>query len=202
VDKTIVGKSHSKLESIFFLFALPLLFTMILTGVLLSVLGYDVTGTLKDWGNAIPYVEKIIPDNVVKETPGETDAQDKTQADKVTQMDQSLKEEQAARLELEQQLQTKTAELESLQQQNETLREQLGSLQQTSKEREQQIQALAQMYAKMSPSKAAPILEKLSLAEAVIIIKAMTTEERSTILAKMNPDLAAQMTAELLKAAQ
>nr|WP_280921740.1 hypothetical protein [Paenibacillus sediminis] len=53
------------------------------------------------------------------------------------------------------------------------------------------------MYADMQPSKAAPILESLTMDELVQILSAMKNDERIGILEKMNPDIAAAATMKL-----
>lgn len=62
----------------------------------------------------------------------------------------------------------------------------------SSEEYDRQIKDLANMYAKMMPSKAAPVLENLSKEELVLVLDAMKQEDRVKVLEKMNPKVAAE----------
>lgn len=57
-----------------------------------------------------------------------------------------------------------------------------------------QLKATASLYGKMSPSKAAAILQAMPKAEAALILKAMSDRERSRILPRFDPQTAAQFT--------
>ena len=54
--------SYGTFEKFFYLFFIPVIFTAILSFVLLSVFDYNVMNTALKLGNKIPFVEKIIPD--------------------------------------------------------------------------------------------------------------------------------------------
>ena len=56
-------KTHSKFEWFFYIIFLPLIFTLILTFVILSILKVDVVGGLKSVGNQFPIVQKWIPND-------------------------------------------------------------------------------------------------------------------------------------------
>ncbi|OUM88344.1 MAG: hypothetical protein BAA01_08205 [Bacillus thermozeamaize] len=61
-------------------------------------------------------------------------------------------------------------------------------------EQYRQLKATANLYSKMSPSKAAAILQAMPRAEAALILKAMSDRERSRILPRFDPQTAAQFT--------
>src|SRR5690606_36912857 len=93
---------------------------------------------------------------------------------------------------------------ESKDQSIKTLEEQLKALQeqetiktQSEEQYKQQIQQLANMYAKMSPSKAAPILENMTLKETVLVLSVMNADDRGKVLEKMDPKLAADASIQL-----
>src|SRR5690606_29978392 len=54
------------------------------------------------------------------------------------------------------------------------------------------IRSIARVYAGMRASRAAPVLENLTLSERVLVLREMTEEERVQILEKMDPAIAAE----------
>jgi flagellar motility protein MotE (MotC chaperone) len=55
------------------------------------------------------------------------------------------------------------------------------------------IKDLATVYASMSSGKSAPIIERLSTEEAVLVLNQMSTGDKKNILQKMNPERAAEI---------
>jgi flagellar motility protein MotE (MotC chaperone) len=64
----------------------------------------------------------------------------------------------------------------------------------SAEEYESRIRSLADMYGKMTPSKAAPILEQMTTEEASLVLGAMSDNVRSRILERMSPQRAADVT--------
>ncbi|CAK4836479.1 unnamed protein product [Aphanomyces euteiches] len=87
------------------------------------------------------------------------------------QKDQTIKDLQAKSIALEEQLKTKTL---------------------SDEEYHNQIKLTAEMYAKMNPSKSAPILENLTLQERVLVLSEMKQADQVKILEKMDPIKAAE----------
>ena len=72
------------------------------------------------------------------------------------------------------------------------LEEKLKDKTQTEEEYNNQITQLANMYAKMNPSKAAPIIEALTPKEMVLVFSMMKADSRGAILEKMDAAKAAE----------
>src|SRR5690554_6090890 len=54
--------SYGAFERFLYIFFIPVLFTVILTVVLLSLFGYNVSRSILDVANRIPVINKVIPD--------------------------------------------------------------------------------------------------------------------------------------------
>jgi len=177
----------------FMFFLTPILFTIILLGVFLMLFNENMRNKMLEAGNSIPYLADVLPDPKEKEQP--TDQQ-------------MASEKSTAKIdELRKQLNDKTNELTAAQdkaaladEQIKQLQSEIESLTKANEEKlldDEQYQAkiteLANMYALMTPSKAAPILQSMSTDEAVLVLEAMASEKQSKILEKMNAQKAADI---------
>ncbi|GGN90449.1 MotE family protein [Saccharibacillus kuerlensis] len=210
-DMGLEEESGSKAGRIL-LFAVPILFAVVLVGVLLTVMNPNARNTVLETANQIPVVGSLLPKPTY--TP--------------EQQAQRKEEQQAASAEatinqLKTQLAQKNAELKTTQQaqtdtqtQLETLQKQLEETEAKQKEEAEaaaaaepkaedkpsdKVKQLAQTYGSMSASKAAPIIQTLTDEEMAMILNAMNTEQRSAILQKMTADKAAKVSIMLKNAA-
>ncbi|EXG83133.1 MotE family protein [Saccharibacillus sacchari] len=191
------------------LFAAPVLFAIVLVGVLLTLLNPTARNSVLETANKIPVVGSMLPKPTY--TP--------------EQQAQRQEEKQAASAEatinqLKTQLEQKNTELKTAQKAQADTQTQVDALQkqvddakaqqeQTAAAAEpekdpgpsQQVKQLAQTYGSMSASKAAPILETLTDEEIAMILGAMSTEQRSGIMQKMTADKAAKVSIMLKSAA-
>lgn len=198
MEETVEERKHSRLEWFFYIILLPFLFTIALTGLLLTLLGYDVTNQVLIWGNKVPYVEKVLPEPRI---PDEMIVEQPEYEKQVAELNQQLSG-------LNEEIQQKQFELESIQKEKETaeqsiqkLKDQMIELQKqmeddrlNDEQRKQKINELAKLYADMSASKAAPILSNLSMEEGVLVLEAMKPDERAAIVSKLDPKKAADLT--------
>ncbi|MCJ8010604.1 kinesin [Paenibacillus sp. KQZ6P-2] len=189
----------------FLFFMIPIIFTVVLIGVLLTLFNVDVRNNMLDFANKIPVVKNWVPDPV--KDPEKTklqNAKDQIDSEKAT-IDQLKKDLAAKDAELQKAKEEKAQQEEKLK----SAQEQLDSAQKSAFNAsangndtntdpyEKQIKDLAKMYADMSPSKAAPILQNMTMDEAVELLSAMKNENRMAILAKMDPKIAADITVKL-----
>ncbi|RTE01779.1 MotE family protein [Paenibacillus whitsoniae] len=196
-DTGVEGSSYSAMERFLIWFVIPFVFTAVLLFVLLSIFDYDIKSNIQRALHNTPVIGMIVPapketatvtatgkaqtteeslkqkeDDVAKLTAKVNDLQaslQKAQADAAAK-DSSLKEAEAKAADLEEKLKDKT---------------------QTDEEYANQITQLANMYAKMSPSKAAPIIEALTPKEMVLIFSMMKADSRGAIMEKMDASKAA-----------
>lgn len=188
----------------FLFFATPILFTIILLAVLLTLFNANWRNQMIALAENIPIVNQWISsdkDKAEGKEPGKAKKENKN-----IQKDQ---EEQIA--ELKALLASKDADLRNLADARKTLEEQVANLnkeikdlraerreeQVTEEQYAQQVKDLANLYAKMMPSKSAPILENLATEELVLVLDAMKQEDRAKILEKMNPKVAADASIRL-----
>ncbi|GAB2721923.1 magnesium transporter MgtE N-terminal domain-containing protein [Paenibacillus thermoaerophilus] len=193
---------YSAFERFLYMFLIPLLFTAALLGVMMQVFfGYDVIGGLQSAGNKIPGINMIVPDPKSEETEAAANGAGPTPASVQSDPAQADTPRIA---ELEQQLNQAAADLRErddtivkLEEELRKTKEQLDSKTISNEEYDKRIRELSDMYAKMSPTKAAPILESMTPSEAALILGQMKPELRGKLLERMNPKTAADLTAML-----
>ncbi|BFH14830.1 hypothetical protein J6TS7_42040 [Paenibacillus dendritiformis] len=188
----------------FLFFATPILFTIILLAVLLTLFNANWRNQMIALAENIPLVNQWISSDKDK-----ADGKEPGNAKKENKNIQKEQEEQIA--ELKALLASKDADLRNLADARKKLEEQVANLnkeikdlraerheeQVTEEQYAQQVKDLANLYAKMMPSKSAPILENLATEELVLVLDAMKQEDRAKILEKMNPKVAADASIRL-----
>ncbi|WP_410769255.1 MotE family protein [Fontibacillus sp. BL9] len=187
----------------FLFFMTPILFTVVLLAVLLTLFSPSFKNTMLDIGNKIPFINKIIPD------PELTEAQKKKAENKEAEEKKQQESTKATLDQLKEQVAKQEAELQEANKQvteNDSkvkdLEAQLEAAQQKAtdeKEAEEQaayqkeVKKLAQIYSEMSPSKAAAIFDKLTTDETLQMFSVMSNESKVAILEKMDPQKAADI---------
>lgn len=191
-DMDVENERYSGFERFMF-FLTPILFTIILLGIFMTLFNQDMRNKMLDLGNKVPYLASVLPDPPATAT--------------TTDNEVSAEKSRAKIDELRKQLNDKTAEVAAAQDKTAQAEEQMKSLQdeidQLKKANEQKqlndeqyaakVSEVAAMYTQMTPSKAAPILQSMSTEEAVLVLDAMPSENRSRILEKMTPQKAADV---------
>ncbi len=197
MDNLDVEKSsYGAFERFLYIFLIPIIFTLILAGVLLSLFDYNVTDTVLKAAHKIPFVGKLLP---AVDSPQERTASAVQTAGSETDPDHSTAGLKSQLLKKEEELKKALADLQQknesileLQAKNKLLEEQAKRKTQTEEQYDQQIRELASIYAKMTPSKAAPIMENLTLSEQALVLSHMKPDERMRVLEKMDPKKAAE----------
>ncbi|GAB7053981.1 MULTISPECIES: MotE family protein [unclassified Paenibacillus] len=190
------SSSYGAMERFLIWFLIPFVFTAVLLGVLMTIFGYDVMSNAVRTVSKIPVINSILPITNAEEgnqdpqqTQGEAvPGQEPTAANYAEQLEQKEQELKQAEAALQQRDQT----IKDLQLKNSGLEEQIKTKTISEDEYTAQIQQLAGMYAKMSPSKAAPILENLTKNELVLVLGMMKPDERVKVLERMDPAKAAE----------
>lgn len=204
-------ESAGKFERFLFLM-IPIIFTLVLLGVLLTLFNMDIRKNVLEIANKIPYVEKIVPDPAAEpgsNTVADSEAQDKEQAESSESTIKELKAqlaEQAAQLTLAQEENTaKESKVEALQKQIDGMKEEAAAAEATTEAAEDpyevKIKELAKLYAGMKASKAAPIMENLTTEEMAQIFSVMNNASKTAILEKMVPAKAAEVSMMLKETA-
>lgn len=184
----------------FLVLMIPIVFTIVLIGVLLVLFNMNIRNSFLKTANKIPIVQNWVP------APNLDPEQTKLQKseDEIESAEATIKELKnklsAQETELKQVTDGKTqqeTELKSLQEQIETLQNE-KNLAETPEEivdvYQKEIDDLAKMYGNMSPSKAAPIIQSLEKEEMVLVFNSMKTDKQTAIIEKMTPKIAAEVT--------
>ncbi|WGV57944.1 hypothetical protein QIH01_20965 [Brevibacillus brevis] len=183
-------REYGRWEWLFYMIVIPALFASLLGGVLLSLLGVNVLGTVLHWANSIPYVEKLVPDDYAA-TPGSEEKPDMDKQVATLQQDQAKNQQQITALKEESA--KKDATIAALEKQIDDVNKAMEDKRATEEERQKQFADLAKVYTTMSPKNAAAIIENLKLQESVAVMTKMKPAQQADILAKMEPKKAADI---------
>jgi flagellar motility protein MotE (MotC chaperone) len=183
---------YGKLEWFFYIVVLPLLFTALLSGIILQFLGFDITGKVANAAKHVPGVSKLLPQDQ-QET---ADSTPSTQPDPVQQKQEA--EDKAKALEnskkqLEDDLVKKNAEIDQLKKQAEADKKKQDAEDAEAAPPPDPVKDMAKVYAQMSPAKAAAIMSNLSVTEAKEILSKMSSSQKAAILEKMEPLIASKI---------
>jgi flagellar motility protein MotE (MotC chaperone) len=173
-------KEHGKLKAIFYI-CFPILFIVIFGAFILNFLGIPVGKTLQDWGNKLPVINYIIPDSAPKQTLNVDGTNDWKQ--KYLQDEQVLKEQDQQIAELNKELNSNQKGDQNLKKSIIALQKQLDTKQ--TQKYQDQMNKIAGIYGNMSPSKAAAILESMSLGDASTTVSLLNQDQQSSILGSM-----------------
>lgn len=197
VDIEEKSSTYGTFERLLYIFLIPLIFVTILLGVLLSLFDYDVMNSFLKVANKVPLVEKFIPDAKTSAKSAATDSspavsQEQDQEASASALKAKLSKRDEELRQAQQFSQEKDQTINSLKSQIADLEQKLKTKTQSDEEYRKQIQQLASVYAKMTPSKSAPIIENLTLNERVLVLNEMKPDDRVKILEKMDPQRAAE----------
>lgn len=199
-DTDIEKESGSGWEK-FLMISIPIVFTVVLLGVLLTLFNVDIRNNMLELANKIPVVKDWVPDPVLDPEKEKLDESEK-QVESAEATIEKLKSQVAAK---ETELQAakeaatteakKASELQTKLDETEKAAEAAAAeVPESESDYQKQIKDLAKMYADMSPSKAAPILQNMTNEEMVLLLSAMQSTARTKVLEKMDPKTAADVT--------
>jgi flagellar motility protein MotE (MotC chaperone) len=182
-------QDYGRFQWFFFVVLIPLLFTVTLIVVILTVSGYDVLGKMKDVLANITGVEKLVEDKQ-----GMTSSNPKSDIDKkveqLTEVKRNLEktiEEQVTMIAAyEKDLSNSEKEIQNLNQEIKSLEEQIEDI--NNAESKNKSKDIAKLYGKMSSKKAAEIIPKLKEADAMHILTSLDDKQVADILTKMTID--------------
>lgn len=190
-------QGYSTLERIMFLMT-PILFAIVLLGVLYTLFNIDFRNKMLEAGNSVPFLKDVLPEPKVAGGPGNDDALKTANmsakiADLQTQLTAIESELAAANLTKA----TLEQEVKDLESDNIQLKGVNDDQLLEDEQYQAKIQELASMFSKITPSKAAPILQSMTLDEMVLVFANMRPDDRVRIMEKMNPQTAADAAMKL-----
>lgn len=193
-------ESAGKFERFLFLM-IPIIFTLVLLGVLLTLFNMDIRNNVLQVANKIPVLEKWVPD-----PPGDPVDPNQQSEKQEASSEKTIKELKAQLAQQEENLKIVTdekvaqeAKVKALESQIEKMKTEAEevSVEETEDPYQKQVTDLAKLYAGMKASKAAPIMENLTTEEMVQIFSVMNKASKTAILEKMDPQKAADVTIKL-----
>lgn len=193
-------ESAGKFERFLFLM-IPIIFTLVLLGVLLTLFNMDIRNNVLQVANKIPVLEKWVPD-----PPGDPADPNQQSEKQEASSEKTIKELKAQLAQQEENLKIVTDEKVAQEAKVKTLESQIEkmkteaeevSAEETEDPYQKQVTDLAKLYAGMKASKAAPIMENLTTEEMVQIFSVMNKASKTAILEKMDPQKAADVTIKL-----
>src|SRR5690606_38476876 len=151
----------------FMFFLTPILFTLVLLGVLLTLFNVDLRNRFLEAGNKVPFLESVLPEAPAAEGDAVTDAtiRETNTSEKIAELEALLA---AKELEVTQ-LTSTTAQQEQLIAELQAQVVQLNEIGQEKQLDDEAYQArimeLASMFGQITQRKAAPILQSMTLEE-------------------------------------
>jgi flagellar motility protein MotE (MotC chaperone) len=191
--------SYSGFERFLF-FVTPILFTAVLLGVLLLMFNTEWRNAALETGNKIPVIKSLIPEPDKPVEPNANTDEELTVNNakaKVEELNALLADREIALKQATDQTVEQKKQIEELQVQVDQLTKDNSEKTITTDAYHARISSLADMYAKMTPSKAAPILENMTLDESALVVGEMSDTERGRVLERMTPKKAADVTMKL-----
>ncbi|MFC7679605.1 magnesium transporter MgtE N-terminal domain-containing protein [Paenibacillus sp. GCM10028914] len=189
-------ESNGGFERILF-FLIPIIFTIVLVGVLLTLFNINVRNGVLDLANKVPIVKNWVPDPVLspeEKKLKEIKEQEESSEATIKELKKQLAEKEESLKEMSEQKTEQESKVKKLQTQMDDMQRQRATDEPEEDPYTKQIQDLAKLYADMSPSKAAPIMQNLTLEEMVLMFSEMKSARRVAILEKMDPKTAAEAT--------
>ncbi|OAB35821.1 kinesin [Paenibacillus macquariensis subsp. defensor] len=184
----------------FLVLMIPIIFTIVLLGVLLILFNMNIRNAALEIANKIPVVQNWVPAPNLdpektklqesKEEMKSAEATIKELKDMLSTQQTELKQATEGKTQQDTQLKDLQSQIETLQ--NESILAE--NPEQKVDNYQKQIDELAKMYGNLSPSKAAPIIQNLTLEEMVLMFESMKSDKRIAIFEKMDPKVAAEVT--------
>ncbi|MDF2834873.1 MAG: hypothetical protein K0Q63_513 [Paenibacillus sp.] len=196
--ETGVEKQNYNAFERFMFLMIPILFVIVLLGVLYAMFDVEFRNRALQVGNSIPVLKEVLPEPKVS---GSMMDDDSIRNIKMTEKIEELEAELAT---VKSELAAATASAATQEQAAKGLADENAQLKQLTEqellEAEQyaaKIEELSDMFAKMTPSKAAPIVQNMNTDEIVLLFASMRSDDRVKIMEKMDPKIAAEATMKL-----
>lgn len=192
-------QEYGKFQWFFFVIFIPIIFTLTLVVVILSVAGFDVLGKAKTTITTIPVVENLFnKEDNTDETAQAIKEQDTL--DEKKKLEKTIKEQATMISALENDVGMKEKEVQKLTQEISSLEKQLEEL--AKAEEESQSRDIGKLYDNMSSKKAAEIIPNLSENDAFFILSSLDDKQVADILSKMSVEDAVKYTNLLSSSSQ
>lgn len=191
-EKIVEKKTGARLFQEILLWTLiPLLFTTMVLLIIAYVADVNVFDKAKEWSQALPFVEKKQPDD---ENGGDLIIEER-----VFELQAEIQEKEAQLFKLQEDLAKSADEKKSLLDEQKNLLAQIEALKMEKDDYKRDMKEIVSTFEKMSAKSAAPVITKMSDAEAINILSNLKPEVLAPILEKMSPEDAAKYTSLMTK---
>ena len=171
---------------ILFAIVIPLMVVSVIAVFVLSLVGVDVTGWMKEKGSNIPVVSSLVTTDEEKDLQRQLEQANETiesQAEEIEALNQEIEHLEGIIEDLE-------LEMERIENRNESEESLLEDSDLTD---EEEIKRVASSFRKMDPEDAAQIIQNLDQTNAIAILSNLSGDVRGDILAEMEPRQAAEI---------
>lgn len=169
-----------------FAIVIPLMIVSVIAVFVLSLVGVDVTGWMKEKGSNIPVVSSLVTTDEEKDLKRQLEQANETiesQAEEIEALNQEIEHLEGIIEDLE-------LEMERIENRNESEESLLEDSDLTD---EEEIKRVASSFRKMDPEDAAQIIQNLDQTNAIAILSNLSGDVRGDILAEMEPRQAAEI---------
>lgn len=169
-----------------FAIVIPLMIVSVIAVFVLSLVGVDVTGWMKEKGSNIPVVSSLVTTDEEKDLQRQLEQANETiesQAEEIEALNQEIEHLEGIIEDLE-------LEMERIENRNESEESLLEDSDLTD---EEEIKRVASSFRKMDPESAAQIIQNLDQTNAIAILSNLSGDVRGDILAEMEPRQAAEI---------
>jgi len=179
------------------LFALfPFLIVAVLILLLLTLLSGDFRAKALDVVREVPIVKSLVPP-ASDSLSSDGDIRSQKLTTKILELEEQITVLNTMLSEAEQKNSEQQSLIESLSIEKDSLTTEVNEVKVSDEEYNENIVELANMFAKMTASKAAPIIQALTIDEMALIFSNMKTASQVAIMEKMNPQIAADLAMKL-----
>ncbi|MGV2620056.1 UNVERIFIED_CONTAM: hypothetical protein N8J90_02665 [Halobacillus marinus] len=178
----------SRFLKIFSAVVFPLLFLVVLTVIVMTLMGYNVFEQVEKYGANIPGI-------------ADTTSTDSASSEETDKLQAMLANKEAEIEQLKEQASAGDAEKKDMENQIVQLEKELeGTTEERGQEdvEEDSAKDIAASFQKMDPEEAAPIISTMNQDLAVQVLRLIAVEERGDILGQMDPEIAASYASALI----
>lgn len=171
---------------ILFAIVIPLMVVSVIAVFVLSLVGVDVTGWMKEKGSNIPVVSSLVTTDEEKDLQRQLEQANETiesQAEEIEALNQEIEHLEGIIEDLE-------LDMERIENRNES---EESLLEDTDLTDEEEMKRVASSFRKMDPESAAQIIQNLDQTNAIAILSNLSGDVRGDILAEMEPRQAAEI---------
>ena len=176
---------------------IPIVFVAVLIAVLLTLFDVDFRKDAIKVGQDIPIVRNFLPEPIEGSDVVDNSMRTEKLNEKLAALEAELTIVRTELAEATTDQTTQENTITALQAENDLLKQSVSESKLTDEDYTARIVELASMFAKMTPSKAAPIMQSMSLDEMALLFSQMRAEDRVRIMEKMTPQIAADVTLRL-----